>query len=149
MGIHTKEQLELVNQQLKEMAGIYRKAISRREIFENEFWIWYTLVMIDGEHSQQEICKMWSLSKQTVNTIIMHMVQNGFATLEVVPGTRNKKIILLTEKGITYGNEIVMPIASAEQKAFERLDESDRAAFIGVLKKYNELLRDEIDETAD
>ena len=147
MNTNTKEQLELVNQQLKEMAGIYRKAISRCEISENEFWIWYTLIMMDGEYAQQDICRMWSLSKQTVNTIIMRMVQDTFAQLETVPGTRNKKVIRLTQKGCEYGKGLVMPIALAEQHAFEHLDESDRMALIRATQKYNEFLRNEIDET--
>lgn len=59
---------------------------------------------MEGEHSQQDICSMWSLPKQTVNTIITHMVQKGFASLEVVPGTRNRKTIHLTEAGKSAAN---------------------------------------------
>ena len=39
MNHTTKEQLEMINQQMKELAGIYRTAVSNLGISENEFWI--------------------------------------------------------------------------------------------------------------
>ena len=142
----TIKELEMINQQLKELAGIYRTAISRSGISENEFWIWYSLVVMDGEFSQQDICATWTFSKQTVNTIINHMVQKDFAQLEVVPGTRNKKLIHLTEEGLKYGESIVLPIVTAEQKAFGNLSEADRTAFARSLGNYIALIRGELNE---
>ena len=146
MDTTIKEQLETVNQQLKELAGIYRAAISHSEISENEFWIWYSLVIMEGEFSQQDICATWTFSKQTVNTIINHMVQKGFAQLEVVPGTRNKKLIRLTEEGRKFGESIVFPIVAAEQRAFGNLSEADRTAFSRSLGNYIALIRGELNE---
>lgn len=142
-----KEYLELVNQQIKELVGIYRGAVSRSGISENEFWVWYSLVAVDGEYSQQDICSTWSLSKQTVNTIVMHMVQKGFVSLEVVPGTRNRKNIRLTQAGREYGESIVMPISQAEQKAFEKLPIESWAACTRAFSQYIVALKEEIHET--
>ena len=142
----TIKELEMINQQLKELAGIYRTAISRSGISENEFWIWYSLVVMDGEFSQQDICATWTFSKQTVNTIINHMVQKGFTQLEVVSGTRNKKLIRLTEAGRKYGESIVLPIVTAEQRAFGNLSEADRTAFSRSLESYIALIRGELNE---
>lgn len=149
MNNNTKEQLEVINQQLKELVGIYRGAVSHLNISDNEFWIWYSLIMMDGEYSQQDICNMWSFSKQTVNTIIAHLVKKELITLEVVPGTRNRKIIRLTEEGRNYGESIVLPVAEAEQRAFEKLPDEDRAVFTCVIGKYIENLKGEFYETAD
>lgn len=144
-----KKQVEVINQQLKELVGIYRGAVSHLNISDNEFWIWYSLIMMDGEYSQQDICNMWSFSKQTVNTIIAHFVKKELITLEIVPGTRNRKIIRLTEEGRKYGERIVLPVAEAEQSAFEKLPGEDKNAFTCVLGKYIEILKGEFHETAD
>jgi len=144
MNYTTKEQLEMINQQIKELTGIYRGAVSNIGISENEFWIWYALINMDGEFSQQDICGMWSFSKQTVNTIISHMVKNNYATLEVVPGTRNRKNIHLTEDGRKYGESIINPISDAEQRALERIPMKERIACATVLAKYINLLKEEI-----
>lgn len=139
-----KKYLELLNQQIKEIVGIYRGAVSRSGISENEFWVWYSLIAIDGECSQQDICITWSLSKQTVNTIVMRMAQKGLVTLEAVPGTRNRKNICLTEAGRQYGESIVMPISKAEQKAFEKLPLEHWAACTRVFSQYLDALKEEI-----
>ena len=142
-----KEYLELVNQQIKELVGIYRGAVSRSGISENEFWVWYSLVAGDDECSQQDICSTWSLSKQTVNTIVMHMAQKGFVTLEVVPGTRNRKNIRLTQAGREYGEIIVTPISQAERKAFEKLPLENWIACTRAFSQYIDALKEEIRET--
>lgn len=144
MDYTIKEQLEMINQQMKELAGIYRTAVSRLGISENEFWIWYALINMDGELSQQDICGMWTFSKQTVNTIISHMVKNKYAVLEVVPGTRNRKNIHLTEEGRKYGHSIIVPISEAEVRALERIPLKERMDCIAVLAKYARLLKEEI-----
>ncbi len=146
MEHHIKEQLEGINQQIKELTGIYREIVSRSGISENEFWIWYSLIIVGGEYSQQDICSSWSLSKQTVNTIVAHMVKRGLAYLEVVPGTRNRKKIHLTGAGKAYGEKIVRPVSDAENRAFARLPETDRLACTAVFRKYINILKEEMHE---
>lgn len=147
MDNNAREQLEVINQQIKEIIGIYRGIVSHSGISENEFWIWYALIIMDGEYSQQDICSSWSLSKQTVNTIVNHMVQKEQAFLEVVPGTRNRKIIRLTEEGKKYGESIVKPISEAENRAFDRLPNEDRIACTVAFGKYINILKEEIHGT--
>lgn len=139
-----REHLEIINQQIKELVGVYRSIVSRSGISENEFWIWYTLIVMEGEYSQQDICSTWSLSKQTVNTIITHMVQKEYAVLEVIPGTRNKKNIRLTVTGKKYGESIVKPVWEAENRAFERFPAEDMIACSTALERYINILKEEI-----
>lgn len=146
MNRDTKELLEGISQSLKTLVGIYRGAVCQSGITGNEFWVWYVLIMIDGEYSQQDICKMLSLPKQTVNSIISNMVKKEYAVLEVIPGTRNKKVIHLTDLGKSYGSNIVMPIADAEQRAMERIPASERLACLHAITKYIVYLREEIYE---
>lgn len=148
MNSDIKEYLDLINQQIKELVRIYRGAVSRSGISENEFWVWYSLLELDGECYQQDICNTWSLSKQTVNTIVMHMVKKGFATLEVVPGTRNRKNIRLTQTGKEYGESIVMPISQAEQRAFEMLPLESWVACTRAFSQYINALKEQINDAA-
>lgn len=144
MKCNAREQLEMINQQMKELVGIYRGIVSRSGISENEYWIWYALIIMDGEYSQQDICNSWSLSKQTVNTIVMNMAKKGLVSLEVVPGTRNRKIIRLTQAGKEYGENIVKPVSEAESRAFNRIPETDRLACTATFGKYINILKEEI-----
>ena len=95
-------------------------------------------------YSQLDISDAWSMSKQTVNTIVSHMVQKGYAFLEVVPGTRNRKIIRLTEAGKAYGERRGIPIHRAGQRAIERLSPEEFIAGSRALRKFITILKEEM-----
>lgn len=144
MYTNVTEHINSINRQFKEITGLYRSAISKTGIAENEFWIWYALIIMGGECSQQDICTTWSLSKQTVNTIITNLTKRGLLFLEVVPGTRNRKNICLTDEGRKYGESLVLPVFKAEQAAFEQLTETERNACTAALGKYIDFLKEKI-----
>ncbi len=138
------EQIELINQQAKELAGLYKNICSELNISENEFWVWYALMTIKGDCSQQEICSSWSLSKQTVNTVITNLMKKGYLYLEVIPGTRNRKRILLTEEGRQYGSSIITPVVNAERRVLEQVSYEEREAAIRSFIHYTALMRNEL-----
>ncbi len=144
MNVKTSEHIETLIRQVKELNSVYREVLNKTGISENEFCVWYGLLLAEEEYSQQDLCELWSMAKQTVNTIIANSVKRGFMVLETVPGTRNRKIIRLTNEGRKYGESIVMPIFQAEQKAWERLSEKEQAECMAILGKYIMLLREEL-----
>lgn len=146
MDEHKKQQLEIMNQQVKELTSIYHHSAVNSGVSENEFWVWYTLLVMDNEHSQQDICDIWSLPKQTVNSVVANLVKKNFVFLEMVPGTRNRKIIHLTETGKKYGQNIVQHIFEAEQRTIARMSDQERQTCISLLGKYIHLLREELHE---
>lgn len=144
MSESIKEQLEIMNQQAKELASIYHDAAGKSGVSENEFWVWYALLVLGGEYSQQDICDLWSLPKQTVNSIVSNLAKKEFVSLEAVPGTRNRKIIQLTDAGKSYGASIVMPVYQAEIHVLEQLPDQELQTYITMLGKYISLLKNEI-----
>lgn len=146
MSIHYKEQLQKLNQQITELASVYHNAASSSGISDNELWFWYPLLVMDGDYTQQDICDMWSLPKQTVNSIVTNLSKKGYLFLEAVPGTRNRKIIRLTDEGQAHGNNAIMPIYRAEQRSLERMSEEECQMCIQLLGKYIGILTEEISE---
>lgn len=127
------------------MTAIYHHAVSQYGISDNEFWVWYAL-LAESEPSQQSICEMWSLSKQTVNSIIYSMKRKGLVYLERIPHTRNKKIIRLTQTGRKYGNIIIKHVYAAEQHAVDKLTLLELQNYIELLAKYITYLREGFDK---
>lgn len=142
-----KQQIELINKQIKELVGVYRDTVRDWDISESEFWVWYTLVTIEGEFSQQDICNMWSLPKQTVNTIVSQMKRKKFARLEATFRARNRKIIYLTEEGKRYGERIIAPITDAEERSFEQISCEELIPVTNTLGKYITILKKELQTT--
>lgn len=141
-----KRQLETFNQNIKEITSIYHKASIKLGISDGEFWVLYSLLVLGGEYSQQNICDMWSLPKQTVNSVISNLKKKGYVFLETVPKTRNLKIIRLTQAGKTFGENTVMRIFEAEQRTFSKMLENERQIFISLIGKYITFLGEEIKE---
>lgn len=111
---------------------------------ENELWVWCALLNTEGSCSQQDICSAWSLNKQTVNTIVSNLVRKGFAFLEAIPGTRNRKEIRLTASGRDYAERVVRPLFEVERRAMDKLSSGERSACTAAFRKYIGFLRAEI-----
>lgn len=140
-----KAYIEQINKQIKELVGVYRDAVKYLDISESEFWVWYTLVAMEGDFTQQDICALWSLPKQTVNTIIAHMRLRRLAILEAIPRTRNRKIIRLTAEGRKYGEKLVEPVSRAEERAFSRVQPEELKLVTDAFGKYISMIREEMD----
>ena len=141
-----KKQLETFNQNIKEITSIYHNIALKLGISDGEFWVLYALLVLGGEYSQQNICDMWSLPKQTVNSVISNLKKKGYVFLETVPKTRNLKIIRLTQSGKIFGENTVMRIFEVEQRTLSKMLEHERQMYITLMGKYITLLREEIKE---
>lgn len=144
MNQHYKDHIELINRQIKELVGLYRDAVKELNVPESEFWIWYTLITGSKEYTQQDICSLWSLPKQTVNTIIARFRLKKYAQLEAIPGTRNHKCIRLTEEGRKYGEALIAPVLRAEECAFARISPEELEAVSTTFGSYIDIIRTEL-----
>ena len=115
-----KEQVDVINQRIKEYNSLYRIAAREAGIF--------------------------SLPKQTVNSLISSLTKRGYVFLEHIPGTRNRKVIRLTEEGQNYGRSRVMWIFEAEQRVMEETEPEEVQALISILGKYIRHLKREFTE---
>lgn len=146
MNKDIKEQIDIINQKIKEMNSLYHIAAGKSGIADGEICIWSTLLSAEEDYSQQDLCELLSLPKQTVNSLISSLSKKGYVFLEHVQGTRNRKIIRLTDEGRDYGQSRVTWIFEAEQKAMEETDPAEVQACISMLEKYIQNLKKEFTE---
>ena len=83
------------------------------------------------------------MPKQTVNSIISGLIKKGFVYLKHVSGTRNRKIICLTEEGLEYGTNHVKWIFDAEERVLEQTDIRQVQVCIDMMEQYIFLLKRE------
>lgn len=129
-------QINTINQKIKELNAAYHMAGSKSGISDGEISIWSALLNSEKEYSQQDLCDLLFLPRQTVNSIISNFVKKGFVVLEHIPGTRNQKVIQLTEAGRAYGKDKVMWIFEAEHAAMDGTDPQEVRACVSMLEKY-------------
>lgn len=136
MGGNTRRWVDSINQKTKEIYSLYRIAARKSGIPNGEIRIWSMLLNAETEYSQQDLCETLSLPKQTVNSLIAGLMKRGYVLLEHAAGTRNRKVIRLTDEGYRYGINRVLWIFEAEQKAMEGTDPQEVQVCISMFDKY-------------
>ena len=146
MNDELKKQIDVINQRLKELDSLYHIVAVKSGISDGEISVWSMLLTTDKEYSQQDLCELLFLSKQTINSIISGLIKKGYIFLEHVSGTRNRKVIRLSDEGRSYGEKNIMWIFEAEQHAMEDTDPHEIGALISMLEKYINNLKKEFTE---
>lgn len=146
MNDELKKQIDVINQRLKELDSLYHIAAVKSGISDGEISVWSMLLTTDKEYSQQDLCELLFLSKQTINSIISGLIKKGYIFLEHVSSTRNRKVIRLSDEGRSYGEKNIMWIFEAEQHAMEDTDPHEIGALISMLEKYINNLKKEFTE---
>lgn len=146
MDDQVKRQIDVINQHIKELNSLYHTAAVRSGVSDGEICVWSMLLTTDKEYSQQDLCELLFLPRQTINSIISVLKKKEYISLEHVPGTRNRKVIRLSDKGRNYGEKNIMWIFEAEQHAMEDADPHEISALISMLEKYINKLKKEFTE---
>ena len=141
MDQDTQLGIDAITQRIKEINSLYHVAAVKSGIPDGEVAIWSLLLGTEREYSQQDLSDTLFLSKQTVNTIVSKLVRKGFVTLEHCPGSRNRKVVRLTDAGLAFGLN--------EQRAMEDADLQELQAYLSMLDKFILRLRKEITKKAD
>lgn len=143
MDSHAKAKLTQYNKSFKSIDETYRNAAKRFGMSECTFWILYTLRVENPPVTQSEICALQYQPKQTVNSALKKLENEGILTLSVGTDRRNK-YVSLTPKGLRLAEKTVDVFADSEAKALLLMSEDEQDALCSLLKKYNSLLTDKL-----
>ncbi|MBP3704984.1 MAG: winged helix-turn-helix transcriptional regulator [Clostridia bacterium] len=135
--------IEAVDLQRMEQDAIYHNIAVRCGLSDMAHRILYVVSDEDKSYTQQELCGLCSCAKQTVNSAISGLVKNGFIELEVIPGTRNQKKILLTAKGRELAKNTTDLLREAEQRAYSRFSEDELKFYIELTERITAAVREE------
>ena len=123
--------------------ALYRDVATHFNLPPTAVWILYTLMDSDGEVAQQDLGEQWNFPKQTINSVIQKMCKDGYITLSVIPGTRNRKSISLTEQGKELAEKTTRLLVEAEERAAAHLTEEERTLYLSLSEKFYNLLVEE------
>lgn len=135
-----KKDWQEYNSMLKEWDDIYHQAAQRCGLSNAAYWLLYTLCDEEQELSQNDFCKQWFLSKQTVNSAIAALKKEGYITLDTVSHSR-RKIIRLTKEGEAFCQEKVKPFLDADRASLSELSPEERSLMLSLMQKQLSLLK--------
>ena len=131
----TEEYLMNIAKQEKQFDALYRNAGALFGLPDCAMWILYFLSTSEDELSQQDLIEKIMFPKQTINSAVAGLEKKGLIELTMIPGTRNRKKLTLTEAGNEMANKTVSKMYQAECRAVEQMG-AER------MKQYIELYRD-------
>ncbi len=139
-------QLQLLNKLYKESNDIYNVAAIQLKLTDTAFWILYAISHTNTEYTQMDLCNEWFYPIQTVNSAITKLIKEDLVELEVIPGTKNRKKILLTKKGRDLVDNTIKKIDEAERQVFLMFTEEEREMYLSLMQKHIENLKNSLSE---
>ncbi len=129
------------NSLFKELDDLYHEIALKLGISDSAFTILYVLCKQGNGCLQRDICQQSYCSKQTINSSIRRLVQEGY--LYLTPGQGRDKHIHLTDAGTVFIDTKIRPIIEMEDLAFSSFSSRERKEFLRLLKKFVDTFRDE------
>ena len=141
MNDHLQQQLQVLNRLYKESDHIYSRLASRLGMTDTAFWVLYAIVHSEEPMVQNDLCSDFFFTVQTIHSAINNLRKDGLLELQVIPGTRNRKAILLTEKGKDFVANTINKADEIEKNAFLCFSEEEREMYLSLFKRYIEYLK--------
>jgi len=143
MPENTRTQLEKLNRLYKQQHTFYHDLAVRFGLSDTAMWVLYAVCSSEKPASQYDLANAWYFPKQTVNSAIRALEKAGMISLLPVPGTRNRKNVLLTQTGSAFCAGTVIPLLQAEERALLRFSGEERRTFLLLMEKQLVFLNEE------
>ena len=143
MNDKLQQQLQVLNRLYKESDHIYSRLASKFGMTDTAFWVLYAIVHSEEQMTQNDLCSDFFFPVQTIHSAINNLRRDGLVELQVIPRTRNRKAILLTEKGKAFVANTINKADEIEKNAFMRFNEEERELYLSLFKRHIEYLKSE------
>lgn len=88
-----------------------------------------------GDVFQKDIEDEYTLRPSTATELLKKMEQNGLIHREALPGDARRKRIIVTEKALSYKDDVMADITQLEADLTRGIPPEDMATFFRVIKK--------------
>ena len=143
------EQLQRFYALWREENAMYDEWAREQGLSSNSALILYSLYEAKENCTQKSISQMWSIPKQTVNTILKEFSANGYIELVTDKEDKRNKLVILTPEGNAYAGKIVEALHKRELYAIDRMGlenitrmNDDTELFISLFKRGGSLDND-------
>lgn len=141
---NSNELLKEFNRVDKEFNDLYHDVALKMGISDSAFSIFYTLYTLGDGCLQKDICYEVFASKQTVNSSIRKLEQEGYLYLK--QGRGRDKHIFLTDTGKQFIEKHIIPVVQKEIDAFTTLHQEEQKELLRLVKIYAKNLKIKLSE---
>ena len=112
------------------------------------YYLLFVLYALEGQKAmtKKKICICTGLTKQTVNSVIRTLKEDGYIELASGCEDRREKQIILTEKGIAYSGELIASLREMEHRVLQIMGNDRAQQMLDDIALYNTLLEKEMEK---
>ena len=123
---------------------LYHEIAMRQGLSDSAYAILQALLVIGEGCTQTDVYKYTLLNKQTVNSSVKKLQQEGM--IEFRPGSGREVKLHFTEKGRSVVLEKILPIEQAENEVFEEMTTEEQEQLLRLIRKYLESFKGKVEE---
>ena len=149
MAVTNDEQskfLQEYNRLYKKNCELYSEAAKNLGLSEGAMWILYTLSLYDRPFTQSELCEEVFMPKQTINSALKKLEQEGYIYLQFAENNKKSKQIILSAAGKNLAENTVSKVITAEKNVFEHFSAKDIQKLLQYYNFYLDCLRTELNK---
>ena len=106
--------------------------------------ILYVLCDQGNQALQSEICSISGISRQTINSALSKLEQQGLVRVE--PDKGRNTMVFLTEEGQKFAAEKVAPLFQIENKIWSEWTAAEQQQYLELTQKYRDSLKKKLKE---
>lgn len=96
--------------------------------------------------TQKQLCDITMLPKQTVNSIVLSFLRQGYIEMLDLPEDRRNKAISLSVSGMDFANRIFPKIKCAEDRSMQQFSAQERHVFFELLERFASTFSEELNK---
>lgn len=131
-----------LNENYNEVNGLYHDISMKLGLSDSESMVMYMLYDAQEPLTQSDIVKATGLSKQTLNSAIRKLEQEGIITLEKL-NNKSKKIVK-TDKGQEWIAQKIKPLIDMENRVLDLWTEKDKLKYLELIETFKEQFAKEV-----
>lgn len=139
--------IQEINSVVERTDYLYEKWAKQHGINSYVLQIMY-MIYASGINKQKDIVEKYGMPKQTVNTVIVELQKKGYIRLIPDENDKRSKIIILTDEGRRYAENIVNPLLNCEKEVLAEMGEERVEMLISTMNQYAELLEQKISKSS-
>lgn len=143
MNDQLQQQLQVLNRLYKESDHVYSRLASKLGMTDTTFWVLYAIAHAEEPMTQNDLCGDFFFPVQTIHSAINNLRKDNLVELQVIPSTKNRKAILLTESGKSFVANTINKADEIEKNAFLCFNEEERELYLSLFRRHIDYLKSE------
>lgn len=142
-----REYVDLIYDSVKQINSVYEKWSLKHGLTLYEMQVYYVLLQKKEERiTQKELCEILDAPKTSVNSMIKKQIQRGYVELCVNEKNKREKIVKLTQDGMVFAKQLILPLFKMEEEAISMLDTKKIQQAIHIQLRFANALREKMED---